>query len=62
LQANRPALTNIWIDRGVPAKKIERFYRGFSFYFAFCEAAFRPEMNLLQDWQLTFRPEKVTHS
>ena len=59
LHAHKKALTAVWEARGIPSENIERFYRGFSFYLASCQAAFRPEMSHLQDWQLTFRPEKL---
>jgi|GEM_PF-1652230 len=55
LQANRPVLTENWRDRGISADKIERYYRGFSFYFGGCIATLRPELDHIQDWQLAFR-------
>lgn len=59
LLANKAALSEQWTAQGVEPEKIERFYRGFSFYLAFCQAAFRPDMDHLQNWQLTFRPKEL---
>lgn len=53
----KPALTKQWMAEGIPLEKIERFYRGFSTYLAFCEAGFRPATNNIQGSQQTFRPK-----
>ncbi|HVV67135.1 MAG TPA: class I SAM-dependent methyltransferase [Candidatus Saccharimonadales bacterium] len=51
---HKDALTQQWLNEGVPAEKIERFYRGMTFYLAFCEAGFRT--GHLEDWQQVFTP------
>lgn len=56
LHQNKGALTELWSDEGTSGEVIERFFRGFTTYLAFCQAAFRPQTDLMQDWQLTYRP------
>lgn len=56
LYDNRPALSAAWQNEGIPVEKIDRFYRGFGLYLAFCEAGFRPVTGNIEGWQQTFQP------
>jgi cyclopropane-fatty-acyl-phospholipid synthase len=60
LYENKGELSEKWLKQGIQSTAIERFYRGFSFYLAVSEAGFRPGTGHLQDWQLAFRPAKIT--